>query len=355
MITRSVQTVQTNPDDIIDIRQKIAGSWQEILSQAVTNPQELLDILGLDQALLPGAVVGSQQFQLQVPHTYIARIRKGDPNDPLLRQVLPIGEEMVITPGFSFDPLGEKPKNSHRGILHKYQGRLLLMPTQLCGVNCRFCFRRHFPYEENTLNREEWLSAFDYIRSDTSVTEVILSGGDPLALNDNRLAWVVEELAKIPHLRRLRIHTRFPVVIPQRITKELLNWLTGTRLQPVMVIHCNHPDEVDADVADAMKLLRDHGVQLLNQSALLKGVNDDADVLIELSERLFSCGVMPYYLHLLDKVQGAAHFEVDEQRARQIMSGMSDQCSGYLIPRLARENAGASGKVVIAPLYSLKI
>ena len=351
MITRSAQTVQTNPDDIIDIQQKIAGSWQEILSQSVTNPQELLDILGLDQTLLPGAIAASQQFQLRVPHTYIARIKKGDPNDPLLRQVLPIGEEMVIAPGFSFDPLGEKPKNSHRGILHKYQGRLLLMPTQLCGVNCRFCFRRHFPYEDNTLNREEWLSAFEYIHSDSSVTEVILSGGDPLAINDKRLAWVAEELAKIPHLRRLRIHTRLPVAIPQRITEELLNWFTGTRLQPVMVIHCNHPDEIDDDVANAMKLLRDRGVQILNQSALLKDVNDNSGVLTELSERLFSCGVMPYYLHLLDRVQGAAHFEVEEEKARILLAEMSERCSGYLLPKLAREKADAPGKITIAPLY----
>ena len=351
MITRSAQTVQTNTDDIIDIQQKIAGSWQEILSQSVTNAQELLDILGLDQTLLPGAMAASQQFQLRVPHTYIARIRKGDPNDPLLRQVLPISEEMVIAPGFSFDPLGEKPKNSHRGILHKYRGRLLLMPTQLCGVNCRFCFRRHFPYEDNTLNREEWLSAFEYIRSDSSVTEVILSGGDPLAINDKRLAWVTEELAKIPHLGRLRIHTRLPVAIPQRITEEFLDWFTGTRLQPVMVIHCNHPDEIDDDVADAMKLLRNRGVQLLNQSTLLKDVNDNSEILAELSEQLFSCGVMPYYLHLLDRVQGAAHFEVEEEKARILLAEMSERCSGYLLPKLARENADAPGKITISPLY----
>ncbi len=351
MITRSDQTVQTNPEDIIDIRQEMAGSWQEILSQAVTTPRELLEILGLDQTLLPGAAAASQQFQLRVPHTYIARIRKGDPDDPLLRQVLPLGEEMVITPGFSFDPLREKPKNSHRGILHKYQGRLLLMPTQLCGVNCRFCFRRHFPYEDNTLNREEWLSALEYIRSDSSITEVILSGGDPLSMNDKRLAWVADELAKIPHLRRLRIHTRFPVAVPQRITEEFLDWFTGTQLQPVMVIHCNHPDEIDSDVADAIERLRKRGVQLLNQSTLLKGVNDSVDVLVELSERLFSCGVMPYYLHLLDRVQGAAHFEVEEKQARLLMAEMSKLCSGYLLPKLAREQADAPGKIAIAPLY----
>ncbi|MTI13204.1 EF-P beta-lysylation protein EpmB [Sansalvadorimonas verongulae] len=348
MITRSAQTVHTNS---INIQQKNTQSWQEILSQAVTKPDELLKILGLSTDLLPGAIAGSEQFQMRVPHTYIARMERGNPDDPLLRQVLPLGIELDEVPGFSVDPLGEQPKNSHRGILHKYHGRLLLIPGQLCGVNCRFCFRRHFPYADNKLNKDEWQSAFDYIRNDSSLTEIILSGGDPLSQNDQRLRWVVEELSQIPHLKRLRIHTRMPIVIPQRITDEMIDWLTATHLQPIVVVHCNHPDEIDNNVVHALNKLRSSNVQLLNQSTLLKGVNNSADVLAELSEKLFNNGVMPYYLHLLDRVQGAAHFEISEQEAQTIMGKMSQLCAGYLVPRLARESAGEYSKTVIPPIY----
>ena len=310
MITRSAQTVQTNS---INILHKSPQSWQEILSQAVTSPEELLQILNLSSDLLPGAIAGDKTFQIRVPHTYIARIERGNPEDPLLKQVLPVSAETDVIQGFTSDPLGESAKNSHRGILHKYHGRLLMMPGHICAVNCRFCFRRHFPYKENTLSTDEWQSALDYIREDSSLSEIILSGGDPLAQNDRRLAWITEELAKIPHIKRLRIHTRFPVVVPQRITEDMIDWLTGTRLQPVIVTHCNHPQEISDDFISAMTRLNQKGVQLLNQSALLKGINDKAETLIQLSEKLFSCHVMPYYLHLLDKVQGAAHFDVDEQ------------------------------------------
>ena len=288
---------------------------------------------------------------MRVPHTYIARIEPGNPDDPLLKQVLPLGIELDEVSGFSADPLGEQPKNSHRGILHKYHGRLLLMPGQLCGVNCRFCFRRHFPYADNKLNKEEWQSAFDYIRGETELSEVILSGGDPLSQNDLRLRWIVEELAKIPHIKRLRIHTRMPIAIPQRITDEMIGWLTSTRLQPIVVTHCNHPNEIDEDVAAALNKLRNKNIQLLNQGTLLKDVNDSAEVLAQLSEKLFSNGVMPYYLHLLDRVQGAAHFEISEEQAQRIMGELSQQCSGYLVPKLARESAGKESKIIIPPIY----
>ncbi len=347
MITRSAKSLQTNN---INIYQKPVQSWQEVLSQSVTSPQELLEILDLDPALLPGAIAGSQSFQIRVPRTFIARMERGNPNDPLLRQVLPIQAELDEMPGFTLDPLGEQPKNSHRGIIHKYHGRLLLMPGQLCAVNCRFCFRRHFPYEDNTLNKEEWQSALEYIRQDTSLKEIILSGGDPLAQNDQRLAWIIEQLAKIPHLQRLRIHTRLPIMIPQRVTDTLLKWLTGTRLQPIVVLHSNHPHEIDDHVTDVTKRLHQHGVQLLNQSTLLRGINDNADALIELSEKLFSSHVMPYYLHLFDKVQGAAHFDVDEDHARAIMGEMARRSSGYLVPKLAREMAGMPCKITVPPI-----
>ncbi|WP_281647690.1 EF-P beta-lysylation protein EpmB [Parendozoicomonas sp. Alg238-R29] len=351
MINLSAQPVQTNSTNI---RQKNTQTWQKILSQSVTNPEELLKILGLNTDLLPGAIAGHQQFQVRVPHTYIARIEHGNSEDPLLRQVLPLGVELDNVAGFSTDPLGEQPKNSHRGILHKYNSRLILMPGQLCGINCRFCFRRHFPYEDNKLNKEEWQSAFDYIGNDTSLSEIILSGGDPLSQNDLRLAWIVEELAKIPHLKRLRVHTRMPIVIPQRVTDEMLSWLTGTRLQPIVVVHCNHPNEIDEDVVKAMNNMSSKGVQLLNQSTLLKGVNDSPEVLASLSDKLFSCGVMPYYLHLFDRVQGAAHFEVDEEQARKLIGEMSNLCSGYLVPKLARDNSGTQSKTIVAPLYRNK-
>ena len=353
MITCSAQTVHTNNIKIVEnSEQSAAQVWQCILSQAITCPKTLLETLGLSSDLLPGATAGSQSFSIRVPHTYSARMEYGNPDDPLLRQVLPVGDELVITPGFSQDPLGEQPKNSHRGIIHKYNGRLLLMPGSLCAVNCRFCFRRHFPYADNRLNKEEWQSALAYIRQDTSLKEVILSGGDPLAQNDKRLKWLIEELAAIPHLQRLRIHTRLPVIIPQRVTDDMISWLTGTRLKPVIVIHSNHPNEIDDTVAAALSKLHSAGVQLLNQSTLLKGINDNAQTLASLSEVLFHNHVMPYYLHLLDKVQGAAHFEVDEKDAQRLVGEMSHFCSGYLVPKLARETADMPGKTIISPIYS---
>ncbi len=348
MITLSAPTLQTNS---INIHQDSPQTWQETLSSAVTDPRELLKILGLSTDLLPGAQAGSQQFQMRVPHTYIARMEPGNVHDPLLQQVLPLQKELELTAGYIQDPLGEGPKNSQRGILHKYNGRLLLLPTQLCAVNCRFCFRRHFPYEDNTLNRDEWQSALNYIREDTSLKEVILSGGDPLSLNDKRLSWIIEQLATIPHLQRVRFHTRLPVVIPQRVTEEMIRWMTSTRLKPVMVIHCNHPNEVNRDMAEAMERMHRAGIRLLNQSTLLRGVNDSPATLITLSEKLFDCHVMPYYLHLLDKVQGAAHFDIEEAKARELVGEMASQCSGYLVPKLTRETAGQPAKTIVPLIY----
>ncbi len=352
MITRSVPPVQANQ---INIYQKSTPpslpSWQSILSQAVTDPKELLALLNLDPSLLPAAIAGAETFSMRVPHTYIARMQPGNEHDPLLLQILPTQAECEETEGFVHDPLGEGPKNPQPGIIHKYHGRLLLMPGQLCAVNCRFCFRRHFPYKDNRLNKDEWQAALTYIRDDTSIKEVIFSGGDPLAQNDKRLASLVNALADIPHVERVRIHTRMPVVIPQRVCDELLEWLTGTRLQTVMVIHCNHPNEIDGDVAQAMKTLHRHGIHLLNQSTILKGINDNVETLLELSEKLFACHVMPYYLHLFDKVQNAAHFAVDDDTVTKLVAQMSTRCSGYLVPKIVREVAGMSSKMTIAPTY----
>ncbi|WP_461538860.1 EF-P beta-lysylation protein EpmB [Spongorhabdus nitratireducens] len=336
MITRSAASVQTH--------------WQEALSQVISDPVELLNLLDLDPALLEGAQQGSSAFKLWAPRPYVARIQRGDINDPLLKQVLPVSAELEHQPGYSMDPLGEKPKNQQAGVIHKYRDRLLFIISNTCAVNCRFCFRRHFPYDENRLNREQWQEALDYVRNDTEISEVIFSGGDPLALNDQRLGWIVDGLASIPHVQRLRIHTRFPIMIPQRITEEMLDWFARTRLQPIMVLHCNHANEINEDVIEAIQRLKQAGVTLLNQTVLLKGVNDTVDDLEKLSRTLFQNGVLPYYLHLLDKVQGAAHFDMEQEAAQRLVGKLAARCSGYLVPKLVREVAGVPAKTTLAPI-----
>lgn len=322
-------------------------TWQEELIQAVRDPRELLELLDLPLELLPQAEAASQLFELKVPRPFIARMAKGDVNDPLLRQVLPLGEEQAVTPGFSHDPLAEAQSNAVKGLVHKYQGRVLLVVAPNCAVNCRYCFRRHFPYQDNNPSRQQWLEVFDQIAKDSSIHEVIFSGGDPLASPDRQLQWMVDQLESIPHLKRLRIHTRLPVVIPQRVTDTMLTWLTGSRLKPVMVIHANHASELDTHVAKALSLLRDKGVMLLNQAVLLKGINDQLEDQVALSERLFELDVLPYYLHLLDKVQGAAHFDLPHRQAMQLHQRMQGVLPGFLVPKLVREEAGESQKTLI--------
>ncbi len=322
-------------------------TWQEELIQAVRDPRELLELLDLPLELLPQAEAASQLFELKVPRPFIARMAKGDVNDPLLRQVLPLGEEQAVTPGFSHDPLAESQSNAVKGLVHKYQGRVLLVVAPNCAVNCRYCFRRHFPYQDNNPSRQQWLEVFDQIAKDSSIHEVIFSGGDPLASPDRQLQWMVDQLESIPHLKRLRIHTRLPVVIPQRVTDTMLTWLTGSRLKPVMVIHANHASELDTHVAKALSLLRDKGVMLLNQAVLLKGINDQLEDQVALSERLFELDVLPYYLHLLDKVQGTAHFDLPHRQAMQLHQQMQGVLPGFLVPKLVREEAGESQKTLI--------
>jgi EF-P beta-lysylation protein EpmB len=254
---------------------------------------------------------------------------------------------MLTVPGFGTDPVGETGRTPRPGILHKYRGRVLLIVSSHCPVHCRYCFRRHFPYENNRNNREDWLTAIDYIRSDSSIREVIYSGGDPLSAPDSLLHWLTATLAAIPHLTRLRVHTRFPIVIPSRITTELIAWLTGTRLLPTMVLHCNHPDEIDTTVVTSLRRLREAGVTLLNQSVLLKGVNDNTSTLSALSEKLFASGVLPYYLHLLDKVEGAAHFAIPDAEAFAIYRELQAELPGYLLPKLVREEGGESSKTLL--------
>lgn len=322
-------------------------AWQRELARAITDPEELIQILGLDRALLVPARRAAGVFGLRVPRGYVARMRPGDPADPLLRQVLPIIEETESVAGFGVDPVGDLAAMVVPGVLHKYHGRVLLTATGACAIHCRYCFRRHFPYGDANPATDHWRAALAYIEADPSIGEVILSGGDPLTLTDARLAVLVERLGTIAHVARLRIHTRLPVVLPERVTDELLALLARTRLKSVVVIHANHAHEIDAAVADALARLRDAGVARLNQSVLLAGVNDNVDALVDLSEALFAADVLPYYLHLLDKVAGAAYFDVAEARGRELIDQMQQRLPGYLVPRLVREEPGAPGKTLV--------
>lgn len=322
--------------------------WQNELTDLIRSPAELIELLELDPGLLPAALAASDDFALRVPRPYAARMRKGDSTDPLLRQVLPLGDELLAAPGYSTDPLGEEEANPHPGLIHKYHGRVLLIVSGSCAINCRYCFRRHFPYQDNNPGRARWQEALDYIAADPSITEVIYSGGDPLSAPDRQLAWLTQRVAAIAHVRRLRIHTRLPVVVPSRIDVSCLTWMTDHRLDTSLVIHSNHANELDADVAGALARLREAGVVLLNQAVLLKGVNDSVQALGALSERLFACGVVPYYLHLLDKVAGARHFDMPAEVAVDLHRQLQATLPGYLVPRLVREIAGASSKTPVA-------
>lgn len=321
-------------------------SWQEQLQKAVTSPEQLLKHLNLSPNLLPAAKLAMQQFPLKVPHAFIDLMEKGNPDDPLLRQVLPIQEELIAKTGYSTDPLIEQ-NNQHAGLIQKYRGRVLLLVNGHCAVNCRYCFRRHFPYEENRLSKTEWLDVIQQIRADETIEEVIYSGGDPLASNDRQLTWLTEQMAEIAHLKRLRIHSRLPVVLPDRITKDCLSWLTQHRLQTVFVLHINHPNEISPGLRKAVDQLRQSGITVLNQAVLLKGVNDTVDILKKLSQDLFASGILPYYLHLLDPVAGATHFDIPLTKAQALHKALLDEISGYLVPKLVREVAGEKSKTAM--------
>ena len=320
-------------------------AWQQLLAQAMRDPAELIHYLQLPPELLPAAQAAAAQFPLRVPYPYLNRIRPGDPTDPLLRQVLPLDTELDEHPGFHPDPVGDQAAMRTPGVLHKYAGRVLLITTGACAIHCRYCFRRHFPYSEAHAANQHWQTTLQAIAADPSLTEVILSGGDPLSLSDSRLMELIEGLQAIPHLKRLRIHTRLPVVIPHRVTEELLLLLTSTRLQPVIVIHSNHPNEFDAVLRRALADIRQHGITLLNQAVLLRGVNDSVETLATLSETLFESGVLPYYLHQLDKVEGAHHFLVEATTAREIYESLRHRLPGYLLPRLVQEIPGTAAKL----------
>ena len=308
------------------------------------DPRELLALLGLEALAGRISDEAAAQFPLRVPRGFVARMRHGDAADPLLRQVLPLDDEMRPVPGFGLDAVGDAAAKKATGVIQKYQGRALLVATGSCAVNCRYCFRRHFPYAEETAARDGWRDAVALIRADPGIDEVLLSGGDPLSLATPKLAELTDALAGIPHLRRLRIHSRLPVVLPERIDDGLLAWLSSLPWPVALVIHANHANEFDAGVDAALARLRQAGVHLLNQAVLLRGVNDSVDALAALSERSFAAGVLPYYLHQLDRVAGVAHFEVDDDRARDLHAALAARLSGYLVPRLVREVQGDTGK-----------
>ena len=319
-------------------------SWQEILAMAPMNNTELCNLLGLQMDSLPQEHPLLKQFPLRVPAPYLKRIEKGNPADPLLLQIFPGPEEALSSPGFSPDPVGESEANPKPGILHKYKGRALLLVTSSCAIHCRYCFRRHFPYEENNPGKEHWRESLEYLKQDSSISEVILSGGDPLTLPDKYLAWFMAELAQINHIRRIRIHTRLPIMIPQRVTPDLCKLLANQRFQTILVIHSNHAQEFDDEVDAACLALKKAGITLLNQSVLLRHINDSRDALVALSERLFKAGVLPYYLHLLDRVSGAAHFDVPEETGKTLIKELQAQLPGYLVPKLVREIPGQEAK-----------
>jgi len=327
-------------------------NWQNQLRNTITSAPQLLGMLGLSAQEVGFSAQACAGFALKVPLAFVRRMQAGDPYDPLLLQVLASQHELRVTPGYHSDPVGETGgANPHRGVIHKYHGRALLIVSGSCAVNCRYCFRRHFPYGENRNSRQQWQHALQYISDNQSIEEVILSGGDPLVVADRQLQELTSSIAAIGHVRRLRIHSRLPVVIPDRITESLLDAICHPRLQTVMVAHCNHPNEIDESVARAMRAMRNRGITLLNQAVLLAGINDNTPVLIELSEKLFAVGVLPYYLHLLDKVQGAAHFDTPEHRACELMGEVSSQLPGYLVPKLAREITGETAKIVVPAVY----
>jgi EF-P beta-lysylation protein EpmB len=323
-------------------------------SGVVTDLGELLAALDLDMDLAPGtpsataSAAAAAAFRLRVPHSFLARIHPGDPADPLLRQILPVAAELDPAPGFVLDPVGDAQALHRPGLLRKYRGRALLLASGACAVHCRYCFRRHFPYGEQGLAKSAHAEALAALAADPGIEEVILSGGDPLVLPTATLAALLQDLAALPHLKRLRIHSRVPVVAPERLDSDLLDALTATRLRPVVVIHANHPQELEGEaVAAALAGLHQRRLPLLNQSVLLRGVNDCAATLAGLSEALFDHGVLPYYLHLLDRVAGAAHFEVPEAEARALHTELRARLPGYLVPRLVREVAGAPAKVPV--------
>ncbi len=318
-------------------------SWQSELARAVSDPAVLLQRLALPHSLLAAARTAAAVFPLRVTEHYLGLIEKGNPDDPLLRQVLPLKEELQAVPGFVTDPVGDHAAQRSPGLLQKYRGRALLITTGACAIHCRYCFRRNFPYADQNAVRH-WEQLPERLGELPHLREVILSGGDPLTLSDGKLRDLVRRLGAVPGLARLRLHSRVPSVLPSRITPQLVDLLQETPLATTLVLHCNHARELAAPLDEALLALRQANVTLLNQAVLLRGVNDSLNALLELSERLFGFGVLPYYLHALDPVEGAAHFHVPDSAARKLHQGLQESLPGYLVPRLVREIPGEACK-----------
>ena len=329
IITRKVESVEQN--------------WLKQLSNAISDPTKLLEALEIDPTPWQAGFAARNLFALRVPLSFVERMEKGNPHDPLLRQVLPLSEEFEVHEGYSADPL-EEQDNAIPGLLHKYKNRALMIVKGGCAVNCRYCFRRHFPYQDNKGSKSVWQTSLEYVAQHPEINEVLLSGGDPLMAKDSELKWLVNAIESIPHIKTVRIHSRLPVVIPARITDELCQILSTTRLNVVLVNHINHANEINDELKLALSKLRRSGVILLNQGVVLKGVNNCVNSLKNLSESLFDAGVLPYYMHVLDKVQGAAHFYISDEEAKQHMQGLMAEVSGYLVPKLTREIGGRSSK-----------
>ncbi len=329
IITRKVDSVEQN--------------WLKQLANGISDPKTLLEALEIDPTPWQDGFAARQLFAQRVPYSFVERMEPGNPHDPLLRQVLPLAEEFIVAPGYSQDPLQEQG-NQQPGLLHKYRNRALLILKGGCAINCRYCFRRHFPYQDNKGNKAVWQQSIDYIAAHPELNEVILSGGDPLMAKDQELDWLLTQLEAIPHLKRLRIHSRLPVVIPDRVTTELCQRLGQSRFQVILVTHINHANEISPYLAAQLLRLKDVGVTLLNQGVMLKGINDHVDDLVNLSEALFDAGILPYYMHVLDKVQGASHFYISDKQAKTLMAGLLARVSGYLVPKLTREIAGRHSK-----------
>lgn len=320
-------------------------SWQQQLAQAITDPKELVKALELPHKMAAEALQATGSFPLKVTQDYLACIRKGDINDPLLRQILPVTEENRHQQGFVHDPVGDLNASPAPGLIHKYHGRVLLITTPACAIHCRYCFRRHYPYQESSAHKENLEQALELVAEDNSIHEIILSGGDPLTLSDERLKTLLRKIEAISHITTLRIHSRLPVILPARVTTTLADMLEQSRLNTVLVIHCNHPNELSSKVVNSLERLRKKGITLLNQSVLLKNINSDADTLVKLSHKLFAAGVLPYYLHTLDPVAGAQHFHIADKIAVNLHKISSEKLPGYLVPRLVREIAGLPYKL----------
>jgi len=321
------------------------GAWRKELADVVTDVEELLQLLDLGERSPITTPSALRRFPLRVPRAFVNRMRPGDPADPLLRQVLPVAQEDEPMHAFTADPVGELASPPVDSVLQKYQGRALVMVTGACAIHCRYCFRRHFPYAELGSASPQWDGAVDRIASDPAISEVILSGGDPLAVTDSLLEVLGRKLAALPQLKRLRVHTRMPIVLPRRVDGALTSWIGSLGLPVVVVVHANHANEIDDEVRRALAALAATGVTLLNQAVLLAGVNDSVDALTDLSEALFDTGVLPYYLHMLDPVSGAAHFEVSGEEAKRLHHELTSRRPGYLVPKLVREVPGAPAKV----------